>query len=164
MQLLIHVCTSLLLDILANDFFIAMTAYSTDEISFGPKFATPESLFDRRYTAKDLSGCQTFDHLDNFGWTIARDGLHKKMNMIFVCADLSKGNLIAFGDVQADFFEYRVDLRVKNDPSILGRTHDVVDHCRNIMPFMTIIAHKSDNNISEKAEASFEESDPQRLM
>jgi len=28
---------------------------------------------------------------------------------------------------------------------------------------MTIVAHKSDNTISEKAEASFEESDPQRL-
>ena len=31
------------------------------------------------------------------------------------------------------------------------------------MPLMTIVAHTSDNNISEKAEASFEESDPQRL-
>jgi hypothetical protein len=28
---------------------------------------------------------------------------------------------------------------------------------------MMIVAHKSDNNISEKAEVSFEESDPQRL-
>jgi len=28
---------------------------------------------------------------------------------------------------------------------------------------MTIVAHTSDNTISEKAEASFEESDPQRL-
>jgi hypothetical protein len=37
---------------------------------------------------KDLSGRQTFDHLDNFGWTIARDGLHQKMDMIFVDANL----------------------------------------------------------------------------
>jgi hypothetical protein len=85
MQLLIHVFTSLLLDILANDFFIAMTAYSTNEISFGPKFATPKALFDRRHAVKDLSGRQTFDHLDNFGGTIARDGLHQKMDMIWFC-------------------------------------------------------------------------------
>src|SRR6266566_1540990 len=85
------------------------------------------------------------------------------MHMIFVCANLSKGDRIAFGDVQADVFEHRVDLRVKDDTSILSRTHDVVDQCRDIVPLMTIVAHKSDNTISEKAEASFEESDPQRL-
>ena len=83
--------------------------------------------------------------------------------MIFVCANLSKGDLIAFGDVQADVFAHRVDLRVKDDTSILGRTHDVVDQCRDIVPLMTIVAHNSDNTISEKAEASFEESDPQRF-
>jgi len=33
----------------------------------------------------------------------------------------------------------------------------------SIVPLMTIVAHNSDNTISEKAEASFEESDPQRL-
>ena len=31
---------------------------------------------------------------------------------------------------------------------------------RFLMSFMTIVTHKSDNTISEKAEASFEESDP----
>jgi hypothetical protein len=31
------------------------------------------------------------------------------------------------------------------------------------VPLMTIVAHTNDNTISEKAEASFEESDPQRL-
>jgi hypothetical protein len=85
------------------------------------------------------------------------------MHMIFVCANLSKGDLIAFGDVQADVFAHRVDLRVTDDTSILGRTHDVGDQCRDIVPLMTIVAHNSDNTISEKAEASFEESDPQRL-
>jgi hypothetical protein len=85
------------------------------------------------------------------------------MSMIFVGANLSKGDLIAFGDVQADVFEYHVDLRVKDDTSLLGRTHDVGDQGRDIVPLLTIVAHTSDNTISEKAEASFEESDPQRL-
>jgi hypothetical protein len=159
MQLLIDFFTTLLPDILANDFFIAMTAYPTDAITFGPKLATPQTLFDRGDTAKDLAGCETFDHLDNFGWTIARNRLHKK-DMLFVGANLQKGPLIPLSDVQAKFFEPRVNLRVKDDSSILGRTHDVVEQCGNIMSFMTIVTHKSDNPLSEKAEASFEESDP----
>ena len=33
------------LHIFANDFFIPMTAYGTDEIAFGPKLATPTDAF-----------------------------------------------------------------------------------------------------------------------
>jgi hypothetical protein len=36
----------------------------------------------------------------------------------------------------------------------------MVNQDRDIMPFMPIVAHSSDNNTPEKAEASFEESDP----
>src|SRR2546426_12841444 len=35
MQLLIHLCAALLLDILAYDFFIAMTPDGTDKVTFG---------------------------------------------------------------------------------------------------------------------------------
>jgi hypothetical protein len=41
MELLIRFFVALLLDILANDFFIAMTPNSTDKVAFGPKFAAP---------------------------------------------------------------------------------------------------------------------------
>ena len=163
MKLLIDLFTPLLLHILANGFFIPMTSYGTDKRAFRPKFSTPQLLLHRRHPLKNLSGGQTFDHPDHFRWTRAGHRLDQEMPMIFVCANLSKGDLIAFGDVQADVFAHRVDLRVKDDTSILGRTHDVVDQCRDIVPLMTIVAHNSDNTISEKAEASFEESDPQRL-
>ena len=99
MQLLLHLFTALLLDILANDFFIAVTAYCAHERAFGPKFATPQALFDRRHTMKDLAGCQTFAHLDNFGRARARHRLDEKMDMIFVSANLSKDHLIPFGNV-----------------------------------------------------------------
>src|SRR2546428_3898054 len=36
----------------------------------------------------------------------------------------------------------------------------MVHQDRDVMPFMPIVAHGSDNNTPEKAEASFEESDP----
>ena len=41
MQLRIGFFTALLPDICANNFFIPMTTYSTNEIPLGPKFATP---------------------------------------------------------------------------------------------------------------------------
>ena len=160
MQLLIAFFTALLPDLLAHDFFIALTTSRTDAIPFGPKLATPQTLFDRWDTAKDLAGCETFDHRDHCGWTRARNRLHKQMAMLFVGANLQKGQRIPLSAVQANVFEHRVNLRVKDDSSILGRTHDVVEPCGNIMSFMTIVTHKSDNTISEKAEASFEESDP----
>jgi hypothetical protein len=82
MQLLIRLFLSLLLHILSNDFFITVTAYSTDKITFRPKFTAPELLFDCRHSFENLSGRQPFTHLDNFGWAIAGDGLHKKMYMV----------------------------------------------------------------------------------
>jgi hypothetical protein len=36
----------------------------------------------------------------------------------------------------------------------------MVNQGRDVVPFMPIVAHASDNNTAEKAEASFEESDP----
>jgi SAM-dependent methyltransferase len=41
MELLIRFGTALFLDILAYDFFIAMTSNSTDKVAFGPKFTAP---------------------------------------------------------------------------------------------------------------------------
>ena len=41
MQLLIRLFAALLLDILPDDFFIAMTPNSAHKVAFGPKLATP---------------------------------------------------------------------------------------------------------------------------
>ena len=99
MQLRIGFFTTLLPDIFANDCFISMTTYGTDEKPFGPKFATPQTLFDCRDTVKDLAGREAFDDLDNLGWAIVRHRLHQKMDMIFISANLQKGYFIALGDV-----------------------------------------------------------------
>ena len=84
MELRIGFFTALLPHILANDFFIPVTAYGTDEIAFRPKLAPPQTLFDGRDAVKDLTRRETFDHLDNLGWAIARYLLYHKMDMIFV--------------------------------------------------------------------------------
>ena len=88
MQLRIAFFTALLPNILANDFFIPMTAYGTDAIAFGPKLTTPQTFFDGRDAGKDLTGRETFDQLDNLRRAIARHRLHQKMDMIFVSTNL----------------------------------------------------------------------------
>jgi hypothetical protein len=74
--------------IFANDCFIAMTAYGTDEIAFGPKFTSPQTLFDGRDTVEDLAGRETFDDLDNLGRAVARHRLHQKVDVISVFSAL----------------------------------------------------------------------------
>ena len=152
--------TALLPDICANDFFIPMTTYGTNARSFRPKFATPQTLFDSRDAVKDLAGREAFDDLDNLGWAIVRHRLHQKMDMIFISANLQKGDVIPWGNGQTDVSEYGVDFWIKDDPAILRRTHDMVKQGRDVVPFMPIVAHASDHNTTAKAEASFEEADP----
>ena len=88
MQLRRAFFTALLPNILANDFFIPVTAYSTDARAFGPKLATPQTLFDGRDAVKDLTSREAFDDLDNLGRAVARHRLHQKMDMIFVGTNL----------------------------------------------------------------------------
>ena len=88
MQLRIAFFTALLPNILANDFFIPVTAYGTDKIAFGPKLAPPQTLFDGRDAVQDLTSRETFDDLDNLGRAIARYRLYQKMDMIFVGTNL----------------------------------------------------------------------------
>jgi hypothetical protein len=160
MQLRIPIFTTLLPHVVANDCFIPVTSYGTNAIPLGPKFATPQTLFDGRDALQDLASRETFDELDNRGRTRARHGLYEKMDMIVVGTNFSQDDRIPFRDVSADLFQHSVDFRVKDNAAILRRTHDMVKQGRNIVSFMSIVAHTSDNNTREKAEASFEESDP----
>ena len=88
MQLRIALFTALLPHILANDFFVPVPAYSTDEIAFRPKLSSPQTFFDGRNAVKDLTSREAFDDLDHPGRALARHRLHQKMDMIFVSANL----------------------------------------------------------------------------
>ena len=88
MQLRIAFVTALLPHILANDFFIPVPAYRTDEIAFGPKLSPPQTFFDGGNAVKDLTSREAFDDLDNLGRAIARHRLHQKMDVIFFIANL----------------------------------------------------------------------------
>ena len=81
-------CTPLVLDIVANDVFVPVSTYCTDEVAFGPEFPTPELLLDRRYTGKNFAGSQTFDDFHDLRWAIRWHRLHEKMDMVIVGANL----------------------------------------------------------------------------
>jgi len=85
------------------------------------------------------------------------------MDMIFVRANFDKDDLIALGNVETDLFEHGVHFRVKDHTAILGRTDQVVEQDRDVVALMRILTHEPDNTISKASEASFGESDPQRL-
>ena len=153
-------CTALLPDICAHDCCIPVTPYGTDAITFGPNFATPQTLCDSRDAVQNLAGREAFDALDPRDWALARHRLHQKMDRTFLRANLPKGYGIPLGDVEAAVSEYGGDFCVKDDPAILRRPHAMGQQGRDVVPFMPIVAHASDHNTAAKAEASFEEADP----
>jgi hypothetical protein len=85
------------------------------------------------------------------------------MDMIFVRANFNKDDLIPLGNVETDLLEDPVDFRVKDDAAVLGRTHQMIEQDRDVVALVRILTHEPDKTISKVSEASFGESDPQRL-
>ena len=85
------------------------------------------------------------------------------MDVILICPDFQKDNLVPLRDFQANFFESGINLLSKNDPPIFGWTHQMIDQHGDIVALMDILTHKGYGNTPEQSEASFGESDPQRF-
>src|SRR4030042_3310392 len=62
------------------------------------------------------------------------------MNMIFVCPNFKKMNLISLLKLQTDFFQSHIYCLVKHYSSILCRTNKMIQEYRNIVRFMYIFA------------------------
>jgi hypothetical protein len=146
--------------ILAHHRFIPVSPSRPDTGALRPQLATPQPLLDRRHAREDFAGRQTFDALDQLGRAVARHRLHQKMDGIFVRTHFEKSHVVPLGDVSADVAEDGVACRVNDDPTICCGTDNRVHQGRNVVSFMSIVAHSSDDNTPGKAEASFEESDP----
>jgi hypothetical protein len=82
------------------------------------------------------------------------------MDMLGVGAHGETGERRPFRDVSAALVQPHIDFRVKDNAAILRRTHDRGKQGRNMVSFMSLVAQARDNNPREKADASFEESDP----
>lgn len=144
MQLGIGFFQPLLPHILADDLFTAMPPHCADKIALRPKLATPQLLLDRGYPPKNLSGGETFDHLDQLRWTVRGHRLDQEMDMIVIGADLQKHEFIPFGNLQTDLFEHGIHGAIKDHTSVLGRADHVINQDRNIMALVQVLAHVSD--------------------
>jgi len=103
-------------------------------------------LFDGGDSFKHFTGGNTFDGLHNLRGTIGGNRLNEKVHVIFLRANLQENDGIAFGDVQTDLFEHRIDTGVKHDTSIFGWTDQMIHEDGDIVALMDIFAHTSDNN------------------
>ena len=85
------------------------------------------------------------------------------MAVILVGANLSKDPRIPLRDLPTDLCKDGIDLGVKDHAAILGWTDQRIHQDRDMMTLLHILAHTSDDNTLGASEASFGESDPQRL-
>jgi hypothetical protein len=63
------------------------------------------------------------------------------MDMVFICSNLQKLNLIPLLNFQTHFFERLVYFLINHYPAILGWKHQMVEQDRNVMTFMDILTH-----------------------
>lgn len=117
---------SLVSNILRNTGFIAKLVDRVDEIFIGPKFSTPKVFFHFGMPPAYFSGCDTFDQPDYYTCALCWNRLNQKMNMIFVCTNLQKMNLVPLLNLHTYFLHGLINCFAKYNLSILGRTNKMV--------------------------------------
>ncbi len=103
MQLLILFLSPLLLNIFPNRFLVPSLANRADVVPLRPKFPSPQLLLHLGNTSKYFSRSNTPYRLYKLLRAIHRNRLNQKVNMIFICPDLYKLNLISLGNFDANF-------------------------------------------------------------
>jgi len=110
------------------------------KVAVGPELTSPELFLDLGTSFEYFTSCETLDHLDHLGHAVGGHRLDQEMDMVFVCTDFQKLDLVAFFDIQAYVFEYLVNGLVKDYFSVLGREYQVIDQYTDIMPLVYIFA------------------------
>jgi len=132
---------TLTLDVPTDHRFVPMFANCTGEISVRPEFPAPQLLLYLRTPTQYLTRRQAFHQRHDLRHAVRWHRLHKKMNVILVCANLQKLYLIAVRYLQAYFLQYLVNMIVDHRPSILGRKYQVVQQYRHVVALVDVFAH-----------------------
>ena len=143
MQLLILFFPALLLDILTNHLLVPMLPDRANVIARCPQLAAPQLLFHLWTGRQDFSCRDALDYLHDLLRAVHRHRLHQKMHVVFVRANLQKGNLVALANFYANLFELLVYVGAKYHAAVLGWTNDVVQQYRNVMALVDEAAHSS---------------------
>ena len=65
------------------------------------------------------------------------------MNMIFVCSNFKKMDLVPIGDIQTYRFQDKIDFLGNHHSSVFGRTDKMIEKDANIMALVDIQTHIS---------------------
>ena len=146
----------LISNVFRNTCLISKLANCIHKISIRPKFTSPQLFFHFRMILEYFSSYYTFYHPDKFAGTLFWNRLNQKMNMILVCPNLKKVNLIAFFNLKTNFFHRYINRFTEDNPSILCRTNKMIQEYRNIVRFMYVLAtahtHKDINYAASSGE------------
>lgn len=142
MKLAVMSRLTLLFDVFPDRFFTRVLSNRSNVVSIRPELTTPQLLLDLGNTSENLTGGNAFDDPYNFGRTIGWNRLDEKMHMVLIGSKLQKNNLIPFGNLQTDGFEFFIDFGVKHHTPVFRRAHNMLDQDRDIMTFTNQSAHR----------------------
>ena len=132
---------SLAFDIFGDGILIPMFSNSACKVAVRPEFASPQLLFHFRTAPEHLSCGKALYHRYHLGDTICRNGLHQKMHMILICANLQEFYLVSFLDVHTHVLHNIVHMIIKYCTPIFGRKHQMVYQYCYVMTLMYVFAH-----------------------
>ena len=135
------VCAALLMNVLSDHFLITVLTDGVRVIPARPELSTPEHLLDFGMTAEDLLCGNALDGLNDGRGRHHGDALDEKMDMVFIRPDLDEMDLVSFSYSHAHSFERYLHFFRKDLSSVLGRTDNVVEKQRLVMPFEDMFAH-----------------------
>ena len=139
MQLTIGV--SLLLDVFGNCILAPMFANSAGKIPIGPEFSSPELLLHLRAPFEDLPCGKALNRGYYLGHGVDWDGLHEKMHVVLVRADLQEFHLVPVFYLYTYLFHYRIHILVEDGTPVLCGKNQMVYKYRDIMALMEVFAH-----------------------
>ena len=150
MQLLIFLFPALLLYVLAYHLLVPVLPDRAYVISIRPQLPSPQLLLYLRAGRKYFSRRYTLYDLHYLLRTVHRHTLHQEMDVVFVCPNLKKCNLIPVANSQADLFEFLVYFGAKYNSSVLRRTDYVIKKYRYVMALVNETTH-SHSILSQQA-------------
>ena len=156
MQLDVFFLSSLRCNVALDFSFASVAADGADVIPVRPEFPAPEVLLDCGYPEENLASRDAFNRPDNLCRAIGRDGLHEEMDMVAICADLDKHEIIPHCNLQTDISERPVHFGREYRSPILGGAHDMIQQARNVMATMNMLAHTPEYIISTRQAAGNE--------
>ena len=138
----LFVVLALTLNVFPNHVLIAMLPNRACEISIGPELSTLQLLLHLWASLEYLFRGQAFYQRHELCYTIGRNRLHQKMNMVFVGTNLQKLNLIPICYLKTDFLQYFVYMWIENRSPVFRRKHQVIQQYRDIVTLMNVLAHE----------------------